>query len=60
VVWAARLPGTRVLSFHLSEEDVEQLDTPELLRGTWGFRRTHSRASCCWPSRSALVPRRGC
>jgi small ligand-binding sensory domain FIST len=32
VVWAARLPGTRVLSFHLSEEDVEQLDTPELLR----------------------------
>lgn len=32
VAWAARMPGARCISFHLSQEDLTRLDTPEALR----------------------------
>jgi small ligand-binding sensory domain FIST len=31
-LWAARLPGVHVCSFHLSAEDLERLETPEQLQ----------------------------
>lgn len=32
VAWAARMPGVRCISFHLSQDDLGRLDTPEALR----------------------------
>lgn len=36
VLWAARMPGVRVSSFHLSQEDLKRLGTPDDVRDQLG------------------------